>query len=397
MRIAIISFFYKPAGGGVPRYIENISKKIAQMGHKVDIITASYNGQKTEKQEDITIYQLPCMNISGKTEKENKENSKKLLKFLREYIRKKPDVILAQNLHASVKSIGHCLATNMASISKNIPMILTVHAFVQENENSALKISMIKNLYWKKVICVSSRLAESLFNKGIDSESIKVISPPVDTEKFTSGLSKKWLRSRVKVGENETLILHASRLDSQKVAEEKGVFTLLKAFASLEDKNTKLLIASAPTIPSLEQQKQETIKKILDTAKLLNIEKKLIIETFDPEEMHHVYSGADLFVMASEMESFGSVYAEALACGIPVIGTTVGGIPEVINDGKSGELVQPGNHVELAKAIKKMLKNKHQMKKMGEIGKQEIQEKFNLDKICKTLIGTCESVIKKSA
>jgi len=396
MRIAIITFFYKPAGGGVPRYVESISKKLAEMGHKIDIITASYNGQKIERDGKITIYRLPCMNILRKTEKENKENSHEFLKFLRNYSKRNPDVILAQNTHAAVGAIGHSLAINMAALESDIPLILTVHAFVQDDEYSSLKIGLLKSLHWEKIISVGSTLAEDLFNKGIDSEHLKIINPPVDTEKFKPNLGKKWLRSRINVGENETLLMHASRLDSQAVAEEKGVFTLLKAFSSIKDKDVKLLLSCAPTVPILQERKDETIEKIKETAKLLKVENRIIIETFDPDEMHHVYSGADLFVMASQMESFGLVYAEALACGIPVIGTSVGGVPEVIDDGKTGELVSPDNHVELAKTIKKFLKNKSQMKKMGKHGRDHVEENLHLDKICKALLGICESVIKNN-
>lgn len=396
MRIAIVTFFYKPAGGGVPRYVESISKKLAEMGHKIDIITASYNGQKIERDGRITIYRLPCMNILKKSEEENKINSHEFLKFLRNYSKRNPDVILAQNVHAAVGAIGHALSLNMAALENSIPLILTVHAFIQDDEYASLKTGLLKSLHWERIISVGSTLAEDLFNRGINPEILKIINPPVDTEKFKPGLSKKWLRSRINVGENETLLMHASRLDSQKVAEEKGVFTLLKAFSSIKDKDVKLLLSCAPTVPILQERKNETIEKIKETAKLLKIENRIIIETFDPEEMNHVYSGADLFVMASQMESFGLVYAEALACGIPVIGTSVGGVPEVIDDGRTGELVAPDNPVELAKVIKNFLKNKSKMRKMGINGREYIEENLNTDKICKALVGICESVIKNN-
>lgn len=398
MRLAIITYFYKPAGGGVPRYVDNISKKLAELGHKVDIITASYNGHKVERDGKITIYRLPCMNIIGKKDKENKQGAHELLRFLRNYLKRKPDVILAQNMHAAVGAVGHAFAINMAALESNVPLILTLHSFIEQGNkgNAEIKLAIIKNLDWKKIISVGSTLAESIYNMGVESGDIVIIPPPVDTTKFKPGLGKKWLRSRVKIAENETLLLHASRLDSPKVAEEKGVFVLLKALASIKEKDVKLLIACAPTIPSLQQRKDETIEKIKQTAKLLKIDNRVLVETFDPEEMQHVYSGADLFVMASQMESFGSVYAESLACGIPVIGTSVGGVPEVVDDGKTGELVPPNDHVSLAKAIRRVLKDKRRMIIMGGNGRHHVEESFELNKICRSILGICESVIKKN-
>jgi glycosyltransferase involved in cell wall biosynthesis len=255
---------------------------------------------------------------------------------------------------------------------------------------------MIKNLHWNKIISVGSNLAQDLFNRGIESESLEIIPPPVDTEKFHHKLSKKWLRSRINVGDNETLLIHASRIDSDKVAIDKGVYTLLKAFSLLKSDNIKLLIACAPTVPLNQRRKEETIGKLKESAKLLKIGNQVVFETFEPQDMHHVYAGGDLFVMASKNESFGLVYAEALSCGIPVIGTSVGGIPEIVDDGKSGHLVQPGQHVELAKTIKKMLRNRDLMRKRGLYGRKQIEDKINIEKVCKNLLGICESVIKSN-
>jgi len=396
MRIAIITFFYKPAGGGIPTYVDSISKKLADMGHKVDIITASYNGQKIERDGKITTYRLPCMNIIGKKMHENKKGSHELLDFLRNYAKRNPDIFLVQNTHAAISAMGHSLSINMAALENNIPMILTVHAFLDDNEYTHLKLGMIKNMHWNKIISVGSNLAQDLFNRGIESESLEIIPPPVDTERFHNKLSKKWLRSRINVGDNETLLIHASRIDSDKVAVDKGVYTLLKAFSLLKSDNIKLLIACAPTVPLNQRRKEETIGKLKETCKLLKVGNQVIFETFEPQDMHHVYSGGDLFVMASKNESFGLVYAEALACGIPVIGTSVGGIPEIVDDGKSGHLVSPGQHVELAKTIKKMLRNRDLMRKRGLYGRKQIEDKINIEKVCKNLLGICESVIKNN-
>ena len=56
--------------------------------------------------------------------------------------------------------------------------------------------------------------------------------------------------------------------------------------------------------------------------------------------MPKVYAGADIFVMASENETFGQVFTEAMAAGTPVIGTNVGGIPEIISENKTGFLIE---------------------------------------------------------
>ena len=78
---------------------------------------------------------------------------------------------------------------------------------------------------------------------------------------------------------------------------------------------------------------------------LNNIKNRVSVESFGMDEMPLVYNGSDIFAMASQMESFGLVYAEAMACGIPVVGTSVGGIPEIINNNVAGFLVEPDNNL----------------------------------------------------
>jgi len=393
-RIALLTFFYEPAGGGVPRYVSTLAGKFAEMGHDVDIITASYGEEIVEENGKITVYRLPCMNLFSDAD-DSKAQAEKFLKFLREYSEKKPDIFVAQSFHSAIEAAGHSLALNIVSMEKEIPLILTVHAFVPEDDSMTLKISFLKDLYWNRIISVGSHLAESLFSQGIDSGKINVVNPPVDVGQFKPGLSRKWLRSRVGVTEKNFVILHASRLESKKVAKEKGIFTLIRALASVKDKNVKLLISAAPTVSVFEESKKEAIGNIMETAKLLGVEGRVIVETFSPRDMPHVYNGCDLFVMASEFESFGLTYAEAMACELPVIGTTAGGIPEVIENGKTGVLVEPDNHVELAKAINNIINNYGKMGKMGKTGRKFVVDNLSADKICKKLMGIYESVISK--
>jgi len=398
MNICIISFFYKPAGGGIPRYIDDITKQFSQMGHKVDIITASYNAAEVEKKGRITIYKTPYMNIFKKKEEENIIQGKRFFSFLKKYIKKNnPDIFFVQNLQAAIFSICHSFVLNMLALEKNIPLILTIHSFPTDPKKD-LKIALTRNLIWDKIIPVSSALAEIFHSEGIPVEKIKTISCGVDHKIFRPRLGKKWLRSRINILEDDILILHASRLDSANIIEEKGIKTLLKAISLIPKKNNlKLLIAAAPTSPPFEESKKENIEKIKNIAKLLGISNKVKIMTFLPEEMPLVYNGADLFVMASQMESFGLVYAEALSCSIPVIGTSVGGIPEIIEDNKSGYLIPPNDPVELSKSIAKLITNEERRKQFGRYGRKAMRKNFDLNIIAKKLLGVFESLLNQNA
>ena len=86
----------------------------------------------------------------------------------------------------------------------------------------------------------------------------------------------------------------------------------------------------------------------------------------------------DVVVVPSLQESFGMVPVEAMAMKIPVIATRVGGLVEVIEDGKTGILVPPGDVGSLCMAIKQLIENPEMRKEMGEAGKKRVEEKFDI-------------------
>lgn len=383
--------------GGVSNYVGNLSKSLAKLGNEIDIISPAYDDKDSiENLDSITLYKLSCLNIFKKTEEEIKFKSKDFMKFLQKYTNThKPDVLSPQNFHAAISGIGHTLVLNSIAIEKNIPLILTIHAF-PENPGSDLKIALAKNLFWDRINAVSSAVAEKFYNEGINVEKLKVLYPGTDTNVFKPHMGKKWLMSHVEgLNERDIIILHASRTADIKTLDEKGVKTILKAFSLVASqyKNAKLLIASASVPEIFEKEKEEAIAVIKNTAKLYGLQDKVKIKTFEPEEMPLVYNGCDIYAMASRGESFGLVYTEAMACELPVIGTSVGGIPEIIEVGKCGYLVPPDNSVELAKYLSILLSDPKKRKAMGKYGRKVVQTKFELDKISLKRIGNYKSLL----
>lgn len=100
-----------------------------------------------------------------------------------------------------------------------------------------------------------------------------------------------------------------------------------------------------------------------------------------------VYEAADIVCQVSRWEeAFGQVISEAMACGKPVIGTRVGGIPEVIDDGVSGFLISRGDTEALADRIQQLALSKDLRQRMGEAGRAISLVKFNLEQNVKQLV-----------
>jgi phosphatidylinositol alpha-1,6-mannosyltransferase len=112
-------------------------------------------------------------------------------------------------------------------------------------------------------------------------------------------------------------------------------------------------------------------------------------------ELAACYGHCEVFAMPSRGEGFGLVYLEAMACGKPVIGGAHGGAPEVIDDGRTGYLVQHGDAVQLAMAIETMLQNPRLEEEMGRRGKQRVENEFRFNIFAKSfkkiLRELCES------
>ncbi|MCL4390425.1 MAG: glycosyltransferase family 4 protein [Patescibacteria group bacterium] len=88
-----------------------------------------------------------------------------------------------------------------------------------------------------------------------------------------------------------------------------------------------------------------------------------------------------LFVRPSRFEGFGSSFIEAMAAGLPVIGTPVGGIVDFLKDGQTGLLVPPDDPPALAAAITRLTKDKKLAKKLSEDGRELVEKKYRWDKI----------------
>jgi glycosyltransferase involved in cell wall biosynthesis len=106
-----------------------------------------------------------------------------------------------------------------------------------------------------------------------------------------------------------------------------------------------------------------------------------------------VLSEFDIFVLpSSEREGLGISMLEAMSCGLPVIATNVGGIPEVVRDGVNGFLVPPKNPHMLAERILRLLRDKNRAKSMGEAGKKILETEFTSE----MMIGEIEKLYEEA-
>lgn len=188
-----------------------------------------------------------------------------------------------------------------------------------------------------------------------------------------------------------------------RITPEKGLHIVIEAFNRLADRYPDLelsLIGQERITPA------EFLIELSDDPRLKPLKafypgsyRKRILEGLAPSlssrvslsghvshsEMASIYTEATVFLNASYYESFGIPVAEAMACGVPVVATRAGGVPEIVEDGVSGLLVEPGDAQALVGAITALLEDAGLRERLASAARERIRERFNWDSIAARL------------
>ena len=211
---------------------------------------------------------------------------------------------------------------------------------------------------------------------------IKVIPLGINIKKYTKKYSKREKNEIVeKYGlKNSRVLLFVGRLN-----ELKGVQYLIRALLDINNKfkNVKLLvIGQGPYKTSLE----EIVKE-------LNLQNHVIfIGALPKKDIGVYYNLADIFVLPSLSEGLGIVLLESILSGTPVIGTNVGGVPDIIKNNETGLLVEPENSIQISEAINKLLNDRILRDKLTENALLYIKNTFSWNVILRKLEVTLNEI-----
>ncbi len=374
--------------GGIERHVKNLIDYCCQNSKEAVFLLPAFNDKEsTQKINNVTVIKTKLLNLHHKkvfdkielSKEETRVKSKALFDFLRDLVKKENiGIISAENFHLSLPP-AYSLMLSMVSMLEHIPMVLEVHSFA----TNELQKSLIQDLDWEKVLCVSKSVTGDCFNKGISIQKLKTQYLGVNTREFKPNLDQNWLKKTLRLPKDSRVVLHASRIIKKKdILKEKGIIDLLEAFSPIyaKDPSNRLVIAIASAIKDFKSEFALALDKLKGYIQLHNLEGGVVLKQFKMEDMPLVYNGADVFVMASENETFGQVYIEAMACGAPVIGTNVGGIPEVITDNFDGFLVEPDNPSMLTQRLEELLYDESRRKEFILNGLKTVRKKFSADR-----------------
>lgn len=201
-------------------------------------------------------------------------------------------------------------------------------------------------------LTTSPQLCEELVSNGF--ERVGLWRKGIDTHIFNPKFKNSDMRYKLTDGHpEEKLMIYVGRIG----AEKNLIF-----FKQLMHKFPKYRLAFVGDGPYRHILQEE----LCDT-------KTVFTGILHGEELSGAFASADVFVMPSESETLGFVVLESMASGVPVVGAKAGGIPDIIDDSRTGYLFEPGNHDECAKRIEQLMCDDDLRLNMGIAARQEAQ------------------------
>jgi len=365
MRIAIVCTYYPfpPSVGGVETIVRNVARELAKRGHEVHIVTSNLDvtTQKpvtslgVEEREGVVVHKLKPSSF--------RVGYARILEGLNETIAKiKPDIVHAHNLHPHLfllakwkKNIGYKLV-----IELHYPKV-TVSSLLQQALLPWAMLYLTKTQRYADAFIVHTNAEEMwLRGWGIDVKKIyRIFFPAIEERLLNYSPRQRISADLCFVG---------------RVVREKGLHILVKALHKIVTARELRTLIVGP----VEEKYYKELKALIFR---LNLDK--YVEFKGPmydDDKYDVLASSRIFVLPSFKEYTPNVILESQALGVPVIATRVGAIPEMVINGETGLLVEPGNVDQLAESIKILLTNEKLRAEMS-IKAREWAKKFTLNNI----------------
>ncbi len=397
MHIVYISREYVPTlrGGGIASYLYTVAHAIASKGHNVTVICASDNTRTCSDSMDKNVKIVRLQGGDFFLPQAEKGISLKKLRFAYRYHSYRHRVAEAiTQIHKEskidiIESADFGDEDIFIDRKLNIPLVIRLHTPIGSSVPTTLKNKILSFLQPKKLLCERlentkyiSACSEYIKKQAIsyyklNPDKIKTIYNPINTDILLT------LSFPVQSIEKDNInICYAGT-----ICEAKGVKELIEACELLRANglNIHLTLAGKMGTWGLQQKQLASQKTWCEfMGNLLH------------KEVFRLYMESYIACFPSWEDTFGLTCAEAMLTGTITIGSTSGGMSEIIEDGKDGFLVKPKNSQLLARTIEKAIKMSEREKEaMSALAKEKIMNKFSTDVIVKQMLEYYQNIINK--
>lgn len=403
LRICLLSYRSNPHCGGQGVYVKYLSRALLEMGHKVDVVSGPPypelpSGAKLIKLQSLDLYSPP--NPFRMPTLKELSNPVNLWEWLDICFMGFPEPFtFSLRAYAFLEKNGHnydvvhdnqSLGYGLWWATKFAPFVATIHHPITVDRDVAVDsvrswVKKAKIRRWYSFIAMQKRVARKMpriitvsecSKRDIASgfalrpERIRVVPNGINTELFRP-------INGVKKNPNQLLVTNSADTPL------KGLYHLLKAVDSIRKKREiKLVVIGTP-------KKDGGIVKLireLDLGQVVEFTGRV-----DDDEFVRRHAESAMVVVPSIYEGFGFPAAEAMACGVPVISTTGGALPEVVGD--AGILVPPASPEALEKAIHELLDNPNRADELGRAGFSRVHRLFTWQQAARSYTEVYEEAI----
>jgi glycosyltransferase involved in cell wall biosynthesis len=339
--------------GGITSYVLTLGSGLKQKGH--NIYVASSGGQLLPQFKDLGIVYLP---IPIKTK--NEVSLKIILSLFKLLsVIKKNDIKLLHSNSRTTQVLG-CLLNRFTGI----PHISTCHGFFKKRFSRK-----IFPCWGQKVIAISEQVKEHLIKDfKVEEKNIVVIHNGIDVRKYRVQSTEYRVQKKRDLGLSAGPVVGIVA----RLSDVKGHIYLIEAMKIVLNTlpNTQLLIVG-------EGKMKEELKNRVNSG---GIQKNVffIPAVTDTKDVLQVM---DLFIMPSLKEGLGLALMEAMALGLAVVGSDVGGIRSLIQDGINGLLAKPADSQDIARAILELLQDNNKRDTLGKEAQNFICRNFSQEKM----------------
>jgi L-malate glycosyltransferase len=359
MKIGITCY---PTVGGSGVVATELGKLLAEKGHEIHFISSSLPFRLKKMYHNIyyhqvevnqySVFQYPPYDIALASKMAEVANREKL------------DIL---HVHYAIPhAVCAILAKQM--ISRDIKIVTTLHGTditvlgYDPTLSEAIKFGIEKSDY---VTAVSNSLVRQTHDLLKTDQKIETVYNFID-DRVHKKVESPFLKDKLNILEDEKVIIHVSNFRAV-----KRVPDVIKAFAKIvQHVPAKLLLVG-------DGPEMSTVCNLVTELGL----RERVLFLGKQDNLAELYSLSDLMLLLSEKESFGLVALEAMACGVPCIGTNIGGIPEVIEDGVTGFICEVGDINRISDKAVTLLQDSNLYDRFSSESITVVREKFNAELI----------------
>lgn len=371
MKIVQVVAYYPPHIGGMENCVKEISERLAEKGHEVEVYTSDIGCKKHKRSptNNPSVHYLISWEFAHTA----------IIPYLFFQLLKVPrDLII--HVHVAQAIIPEIVF--LISKIKKIPYITHIHADVGPSGKLGFLLPFYKKVFLKRILNSASKIIVPTMDY-VYLIGKKYSIPKTKICRIPNGVNLKYFRNVSTELHNPVRLLSVGRLS--------------------KPKNIPLLIESFKLITVNSQKKVELHivgegeerKRISDLIKKEGLENKIFLHgSLLGKDLYDIYSYSDIFILTSECESFGLVLIEAMASGLPVVVSNITSVKNIITNNVTG-LVVNQTPEDFAQAVEKLLDNPGLRIKIIRNGLKEVK-KFDWNKIVRKFENIYETVYRNN-